>query len=44
MFWASATFILIYTLAIFVLVGLVDSSQYSTMESPFTTARHLRIR
>lgn len=38
MFWAFATFILIYTLAIFVLVGLVDSSQYSTMESPFTTA------
>ena len=38
MFWAFATFILIYTLAIFVLVGLVDSRQYSTMESPFTTA------
>lgn len=41
MFWAFITFLFIYTMGIIVLVGLVNYTNYSTMESPFTYAASL---
>lgn len=41
MFWAFVTFLILYTTAIVVMVGLVPYNEYASMESPFTTAATL---
>ena len=41
MFWAFVTFLFIYTMGILILVGLVNYTEYSSMESPFTYAASL---
>ena len=41
MFWAFITFLVLYTTAMLVMVGLVHFTNYGAMESPFTAAATL---